>query len=783
MLLLAATTHPAAASQQRGLSISVSHRWNSAAAPGLWSPYSVTVHNSGSATFEGDLVLAPNQGYQNGAFGPAQVQSLPTYRSHVVVPNGADRTVNIYLVEAPGGYHAELHDPSGASLATAQPAPAPTANAAFAVLSDVARADQRIGAPVQSQSKINVAVAGFAQPQDFPSNAVYLAGLNGLIVDQFDVSVLSQAQLQALKDFVGLGGTLIEAGGASWRHTLLHLPSELVPMVPAQTSTASIATLADLAGLTSGTSVQVAVGQVAAWGRVGLAAPDGQPLIVEGSYGSGRVVELSFDPLSPPFDTQLDIAVAGWSQAMTRGLNGAPSGGFSPKTAFGGGFPGGNPLAGGGPGAWAPFPPMLWQVLNSAAASTSPPFGLLAGLFALYVLALSAGSYVLLKATRRRGLFWVAVPALAVAVTAGAYAVGLGGRGSDVQLAEAQVQRIGPGGVVETYSFDGVLSPRKGDVVLPVPAGTLASTALPTFGGPNSASGGTITVGASPELVITNVPVWEMRPLQALAVTHPVRYQGTQAVPVAARLHLRNGRIQGEVSNLTAVTMRDLQLAIAGAAPLAVAAELGPGSTRQVDISLPSTSAAPLGKSGPGFVGPMCGPGIPCGQSASQSFASLAAMQVSGSAGQLALIASTEPLDTMGVAQRRLAASSRSLLVEQVQVESADALGSLAPPARLVSSYPAQGSGELDAYEFQLPQGLTGGVGVSTVTYGAPAQAGAEAYDWDSGTWRPLPQAVNPGQAVSSSRLTPGETAHGTVRVRTVEDAPGQISFSLTDAK
>lgn len=778
LLLSFAVPVPAAAAAQQ-VSITLTHRWGTAMAPGLWSPYTVTVHNAGAGTFQGDVVLVPTQ--QNFSPGPTSVQSLPTYRAPVIVPSGSDRSVTAYLVEANSGYHAELRDTNGTLVSSADPASAPRANAAVGVLSDVARAAQKIGAPLSSLSQINVAVAGFAGAQDFPSSAVELSGLNGLIVDQFDLATLDRAQLQALRDFVGLGGALIEVGGASWRRTFSHIPTDLVPMPPADTAETSISAVADLAGQPANASVQVVTGLVAPWARVAVAAPDGRPLLVEGAYGGGRLVEITFDPLAAPLDGQPSLAVMSWAQAITRGLSrGARMG--PGMVLVGPGPPPLTSVGGAGPGSWSPNPALVWQVLNDTTTSAQPPLGLLAGLLGVYVLLLTFGVYVLLKAVRRRGLMWVAVPALAVVVTGGAYAVGLGGRASAVQVSQAQIQLAGPGGVVETYSYDGVWSPRKGDVSLLLPATTLASTAMPAIGGPGSGpAGAEVTLGPSPQLVIPNVPVWEMRAVQTLSISHVAGLQGP-GLPLAARLNVQGGRIKGSVTNVGGRPLRSLKLASASALPVDVAPELGPGASAKVDVALPSGSSAGLGKAPVGPAVPLCGPGLPCGQTAAQSFLNLAAQQVAASPSQLALLAQTDPIDTTEKGTTTVAGPAKALLVQPVDLTGADQLGGLAPLGRLVSSYPAaSGNGQLDVYEMALPPGrLTGGVSLSETMF-QPAAQPVEVYDWDTGTWRTSAQAGGPGPATTTS-LSAGEIRGGIVRVRVVEGTPGQIGLSLNDS-
>ena len=229
---------------------------------------------------------------------------------------------------------------------------------------------------------------------------------------------------------------------------------------------------------------------------------------MEGAYGAGRILALTFDPLAAPLDGQLDLAALSWSQAISRGLSGALGG--SPLAGLGFGRFQPNPLGGSGPGTWSAFPGSIDQVVNGTPATSSPPLGLLAALLAGYGLVVSLLSYLVLRAVGRRGLLWVTVPALAIAFTAGAYIVGFGTRSPEYQLAGVQVQRLGTDGLVETYGLGGVLAPRRGDVRLSATAGTLLSSMNPTFGPPNfGGSQPVVTVGQRPDVLFTNVAVWD----------------------------------------------------------------------------------------------------------------------------------------------------------------------------------------------------------------------------------------------------------------------------------
>lgn len=778
-LLLGGLGTPVAADQQSGLTLTLTTRWHLAASAGAWNPYVVTVRNDGGIPFDGTVVLIPNQS-RNGPFPP---DSFPEYRGPLSVPPRTERTLQVFVVEPGGGYHAELHDRDGKLLASADPELSPRSSTAVAVLSDVASADQQIGVPLRSMSRIDSGVSRFTSAQAFPTSALELSGLNGVIVDQFDTGSLSQAQVQALRDFVGLGGTLIEAGGGSWRRTLLPLPAELLPMRPTATSTTSLAPLAELGALPADQPVQVATGDVAASARVAVAGTGGPPLVVEGHYGAGSIVELAFDPLAPPVDGQSTLGALLWSQAIARGLTGAQGGSQLSRTGFGPTAPG-SPPTGSGPGTWVAFPGFLYQALSDQPLGASPPFGLLVVLLIAYVVLVSGASYALLKVLGRRGLLWAVVPGLAVLAATAAYVAGFGTRGSDFQATQVQFQRLGPDGLVEAYSFDGVLSPRHGDVRVTTASNALVSTAILVFGpGPNGGRDSTITPGLRPEVLFTNVPVWDVRPVQTLTIGHPDGAAAGPGMPIDVELRLEGTRLRGQVVNHTSRTVRELQLVSASGLQAQLADVLAPGASVTVDVQ-PSQSGAPgiaIGKAIPG-AGPPGVTGLQPPQTGRQALLALAATEASGRPGELALVGFTDPIDTLRVEGARPLRTGPAMVVEPVRLRSATSVGQVPPPARLVSSFPVTSATLVDVYELELPQGLTGHVGLSPVLTGGVQRdpAGAEIYDWDRGTWRSASPGAGAGPA-GAVPLTAGETGHGVVRVRVRETAPGLDQLSLAD--
>jgi hypothetical protein len=765
-LLLSMPVTPALAASEPQITVTLTQRWELNGTQGTWTPYAVTIRDNGQSGFSGDLYLVPGDSRSVAPY------TYPTYHAPVTVQRHGQSTVTFNVIDSPSGYVADVRDASGRPVGHAEVPSSTHASSALAVLSDLTQADQKIAAPLHALTRVDSSVVRFGSAQEFPTNAVYLSGLSGIVIDQFDSAALSQAQVQALKDYVGLGGTVIEAGGPFWRRTLLSLPSELLPMHPASTSTASLSALADLAGRPTDATAQVASGQLAG-GRVALASGDGQALVVEGAYGAGRVIELTFDPFAEPFDTNVELAGMAWSNAISRALSGVQG---SSRSVVSNGFGGVSTSSSTGlsaaPGSWAPgftsSSDQIFTILSDEPSLAAPPVGLLGGLLVGYVLLAGLLNYLFLKAAGRRHLMWISVPLIAIVFTVGAYGVGFGTRGSDFLVTEVQVQRVAPEGAVESYSFEGVYPPRKGDVTLTLPNNTLVSTAvaLSPFG--DSRGDALITLGAHPEVQLSNVAVWTPRPVQTLTVTHPSSSPAQPTYPIDAQLQIQKGHVIGRLFNLSQRMITDLELVSASGSEAVLAPRIAPGASAAVDVQLSPGPTGPIATSrdSAGSV-----PGV--SDNSREAMIRLASSQaVNGVPGALAVVGFTQATDSISVDGAQPGRSVVAAMVEPVTMQSADALAGIAPRPRLVSNYgSADGSTQVDVYDFDLPPGLTA---PSVLSYQMPDMSqpnvrSIEVYDWNSRTWRAMPKQPVNARSQGPVPLNPGEVASGEVRVRVVE--------------
>ncbi|HEX6349368.1 MAG TPA: hypothetical protein VF160_08260 [Candidatus Dormibacteraeota bacterium] len=765
--LLALAT-PAAAASELPVTLTLAERWQTPAAQGTWTPYVATVRNDGAADFSGEIYLTPIDSRNN-----LSVRGIfPEYRALVTVPRGSSRSVTFYVFQPPAGYQAELRDTSGRTLVSGVATSATGSGYAVGVLSDQPEGDQRIQA-LRPMPDSSVRFSRFASAQAFPTNAAFLSGLQAIVIDDFDSNSLSDAQARALRDFVGLGGGLVVAGGSSWRRTLLPL-GEFGPFRPAATDQASIRPLGNLVGAPVDLLVPIATGTMSA-GRVLVGAPGGQPLVVEGEYGAGKIVELLFDPLAEPLSTSdSGMSALAWTLAMDRALLTQAN----PNQAVKGfiGAPVNGPQAPPPPGSFS-TPEDLYSVLGNTPAGSVPPVGLIGGLLVLYVLLAGPVNYAALKGMRRRELMWVTVPAVAIAFTATAYLAGLGQRGVNFLDSEVQVVKVAPDGALEVQAYHGIFTPRRGDFTVTVAPNTMASTALSVNIGGGSASETAVVDNQSrPRVVMQNSAYDSMRTLQTLTVG---RAPAQPAVGVEAHLRLSQGRIVGTLRNTGDRPLQQVVLVSGTGQQAVLTPDLGAKATVTVNASLEAASQRPF----------ETGTASSTGDYRRPALLRIATSQVvDGRNGVFNLVALTDSYGTLDVDGTTPSRTSVAAVVQPVSLEAVDALSGIAPRPELVAQTGAIPF-HYDVYDLRVPAGYTGPVKLQYLSYMAASSTPAgfqppvkdvEVYDWSTDSWRALPAAVagQPQRALTVD-LAPGELAGGVVRIRAQEQNTGVINSSL----
>jgi hypothetical protein len=630
---------------------------------------------------------------------------------------------------------------------------------AVGVLSDDQNADTVLKNINVLQTQISA--TRFPSAQSFPTNAAFLTGLQAIVIDDFDTSSLSQAQVQALRDFVGFGGDLVVAGGASWRRSMLSLPADLLPLKPTGTVSESLAPLADLGGRTTNLAASVAAGDMLS-GHGVLEGADRIPLVVASRYGAGEVVVLAYDPLAEPIASDPLLAPIAWSPALARTLVNLQQRGFGPTVGVP--FqqtPGGVAVPNRPQGPPAEY--QIWQYLRDTPAAASPPVGLLGVLLIAYVLLIGPLTYLALKSLRRRELAWIAVPLMAVLVTIGSYGAGFGSRGGDFIDNEIELQRLAPTGDVMASSYHALFLPRRGNYTVELPNSALVTTGSDVlYGGimNTQAASDSVVSGSKPQVLLRDVAVWSMRSLATVSVAR-------QPVLLDTTVSMSHARLVGKLTNRGNKVLQEVRFFNSSGEAATVAGEVQPGATVSIDAAFQSI--------------PIYLQRAFQGQTANLTAAEKreAMMLIASSGvlvrpGDLALVARTEALPPLAISGVSATRMTTAMVVAPVRLQAADQLPAGLVTANLAAASQASGTW-VDVYDLELPPGVSQALTLRYVTptlqsRGMQASPGTvEVYDWSSATWKPL-QVSSLRQG--SVALEAGQRAGGVIRVRVRESSP-----------
>jgi hypothetical protein len=235
--------------------------------------------------------------------------------------------------------------------------------------------------------------------------------------DPAAATLLRPESVAVLRDWVAQGGHLVVSLGANWKDTADAL-DDLLPARP--TGTLVLSELSELGALESfaGTvsrpippPLNVIRLEASGPGAVPLAAVAATPLVVRGGYGFGRVTVLGLDVSRPPFADWPDRTLV-WDRLVDLRGRAAESTGV---------------VAGGRGSIIQQADPdlaaRLHQALGAFPGVRLVPFGLVASLVFLYLIAVGPLDYFFLRRVLRRMEWtWVTFPLLVVGTSAAAFA-------------------------------------------------------------------------------------------------------------------------------------------------------------------------------------------------------------------------------------------------------------------------------------------------------------------------------------------------------------------------
>ncbi len=542
-LLLLISAAPVAAVSGSGSTIEIAPFFGGSFKADQWLAVRVTVRNDGP-----DRKAVVRLGGESGA----------SFDTPLDLPHGARKVLVMYVrpdifVQSISGRLIENEDELAETSAkvTAWPARAEV----FGLLTTRPLA---LPAPIPADDEIPVVVKTLSL-DDLPPRAEGLASFDVLVLDGLPPPEVSTAQATALADWVRMGGQLIVGTGDGDR-MLATLPT------PLRIASAGAAMDRPVAGtLLAGLDPEARIRAVALSPAAGATAIDS--LAVSKEWGRGRITVLGFS-LGDPALQRLAPGTPLWPRLVSMKR-------FDPSFP-----PDANPAE--------MRAQQLTQALFNLPALALPPLTVLGLLLLAYFVLVGPALYLVLRRLDRQAWAWVAIPALTVLFSIGAYGYGLRIRGSDVIL--NQITIVQPGEEqARVQSYAGIFSPamRSYDVSI---GGDVLTRPLPfdgkMMGRATTQPGLTGHFLQGPSGVrALEVGQWTMSAFAA---------DGSVPFPAAtAQLELGDGVLAGTVHNGSAEILRNAALIQGGRAVML--GDIAPGADKRVDVRL-DDSVAPGGQ-------------------------------------------------------------------------------------------------------------------------------------------------------------------------------------------
>lgn len=284
-------------------------------------------------------------------------------------------------------------------------------------------------------------------PDDLPSHALVLRGINAIFIHDVDTAALALDQRTALRDWVLLGGQLVVGGGINGERAAAGL-ADLLPVEVTRTlNQGDLSPLAQLGGSEPQPSTGPLVTVVPRPGAEAL--PAGHSLIYRASFGNGVVVFSTFDL----------TLLRGWAsepQLWSRVLQPVPL--FIP--AFEGRV---NQIS-------------LMQDALQIRATGLPPASALAAFLLVYILVVGPVNYLALRRIGRLEWAWWTIPLTVALFAGGVFVVGFVIRGGQAQLYQvAIIQGVERETRGVATAHLALFSPLRSNYALRTPAGSLLS--------------------------------------------------------------------------------------------------------------------------------------------------------------------------------------------------------------------------------------------------------------------------------------------------------------------
>ena len=522
--------------------------------PGAWAAVDAEITNSGPAV-TGELRI---RGQREGRSQYGIVAELPT---------GAHQRYTLYAQTAFFGRSVLVDFVSGEQVIASQTVQIQSHDAYSPIVAVIAERPEGLLGPIRdAMANPNVTQATIItlRPADLPARVEAWAPIDRLVWQDVDAAQLTEAQLKALKLWIGAGGRLTILGGTTGFATVGGFGPDLLPFEPSRTIDAAAADIASLVGQApAGAAPVPALAGTLLRGTV-LARVGDDVIAAEAATGRGVVTLLGFSP------TTTWIADGDAADQLWRRLLPQESG------------PALNPLT-------LPDDSQIMYALQNLPAIALPPIEQLFALLLAYIALVGPINYLVLRRLDKREWAWVTIPALVGIFAVGSYGLGATLKGSDVIINEIAVVRGAQGsdqGIGQVYV--GIYSPSRRTFEVRIPGGALISN--PTS---QAQQGQTET----PLDVLFGESISRLRNFEVgFGVLRGFRAEAPAVAPlIEADLRLSAGKLLGTVVNRSQTALENVAIVFAGG--VEVLPTIGAGETKDIELDVTGSSALGYGLS------------------------------------------------------------------------------------------------------------------------------------------------------------------------------------------
>ncbi|MEA2677446.1 MAG: hypothetical protein QOJ81_1587, partial [Chloroflexota bacterium] len=515
--------------------------------PGAWTAIAVHVTNSGPS-IDGELRIGSAQG------------TTSQYGLEIQLPTDANKEVTLYAQTQIFGSRINVELVSGDQVIASQQVQIRSHDAYSPIVAVIAERPEGL------LPQINAALVNpnFTTPTvitltaaDLPPRVEAWAAIDRLVWQDVDAALLSDAQTEALRLWLGAGGQLVIVGGTTGRGTLtgFDVPdADLLPFEPTGTIDVAASDLVPLVGaLPADAATTPAVGGLLRRGTI-LARSGDDVIAAQQPYGRGQVTLIGFNP------AERWLAGGATASALWHRL-------LPPVTGQAL-----NPLQ-------LPDDSQIVYALQNVPQVALPPIEQLFVLLVAYIALIGPINYIVLRRLDKREWAWITIPALVVVFAVGSYGLGASLKGSDVIVNEVGVIRASQGsgrGIGQIYV--GIYSPTRRSFQVSIQGGALLSNPISQVQQTGSEQPLDVLFGSS----ASHLRNFEV----GFGVVRGFRAEAPADAPqIESDLHLASGRLQGTLTNRSDSTLENIAIVFGGGVAVLDSLEAGKSSTIDIDTT------------------------------------------------------------------------------------------------------------------------------------------------------------------------------------------------------